>query len=418
MSDLLRALAPETDRCNRCGFCQAGCPTYKVTGSEWLLMRGRVALAEAAAEGKVPLAEIAHAMDTCLLCEACVSHCPSGIDIARIVTTARAAIKAETGLAPWQRLLYRRLLPRPWLLNLGARLGYAAERVGLRRWLAARAQPGLLKRALALGPAAPPMRARKLIARTAGAGTAAGKHSARPARVAYFVTCSKEYLYPDSAAAAVRVLRRCGAEVVVPDTFCCGLLCQNGGDPAAAQALARANVERLQAFDVDFICGDDASCVAHMTDWVQVLAGTPDEAAARAVAARLREFAALVDELGLPAGARLEATVTWHDPCSLRHGLKQVAPPRRLLQGIPGVTFVEAEQLDMCCGGAGTFAVTQAELSDQLLDVKVQAYGATGAEYVITSSASCIMQLRRGMADRRVLYLSEFLDLACSSGGD
>ena len=101
--------------------------------------------------------------------------------------------------------------------------------------------------------------------------------------------------------------------------------------------------------------------------------------------------------------------MTWHDPCSLKHTLKVWSAPRRLIRAIPGIEYVEAAHAHLCCGGAGSFMIKQPELSDKILALKSTAFQATGAELVVTSSPSCLMQIGRSLP---VITLAELLEAA------
>lgn len=432
MSSHLAAAAGELDRCNKCGFCQTVCPTYRVTGFEWLVTRGRISLVQDVLAGAIDVTDpdLGEAVDSCLVCGACMGACPPQIQIHDIIYAARRERLRRRGLNWLERLVYRRLLPHPGLLRLAVKAGHLAERLGLRAWAERSGALGrwpALARASRIGPPLPGRTARELIAaagrelREAAAGRAGRGTGGRPrARVAYFLPCTREFLYPAAARATVRVLAANGVEVVIPPAVCCGLPCQSGGDLAGARALARRNLAYLQGLDVDAIVVDEGSCAAHLQDYPELLAGTPGEPAARRLQAKLTDLATFLDGLGLVPPGPVPARVTWHDPCSLRHYLQVAAAPRRLLQAVPGVEFVEAADAGLCCGGAGAFMLTQPDLSDRILDLKLDGLQATGAGYIVTAAPACFMQLQRGARARglgaRVLSLSEFLELAYGAG--
>jgi glycolate oxidase iron-sulfur subunit len=400
-------ISEELDRCNKCGFCQSACPTYRVSGFEWLVTRGRVSLAQDLRAGEIGLDDplLNEAVDSCLVCGACMEVCPPQIQIHDVIYAVREERVKQRGLSPMQKVVLRGLLPRPRLLGLAARAGYLLETTGLRKLgtklLRGR---GALARAAATGPTLPGTTARRLI------GRLEPLPSPR-ARVAYFMACTKEFLFPRAAQATVAVLRANGVDVVIPQSVCCGLPCQSAGDREGAQNLAKQNIAYLQKLDVDAIICDEGSCTAHLTDYPSLLAGTPAEGAANAFAAKLMDLSVFLERLGpVPMPCRVEATVTWHDPCAMRNYLKITQEPRRLIRAVPGVTYVEAKDAGVCCGGAGAIMVTQPELSDDILKVKTEGFRATGADYVVTSSPSCVMQLQRGGS--RVLYLSELLAMA------
>jgi glycolate oxidase iron-sulfur subunit len=388
---LLASLKPDLDRCNKCGFCMAGCPTYRVGGQlEWLVTRGRVSLVQDALAGTLPLEEIAIAVDTCLLCNACLDHCPPKVPIDHLMTSTRAAMRRQRPL-PWPvRFLLRQVLPRPRLLRLLARAAGLGERLGLRR-----AAGPLLKRWPALdrasqaGPALPGVTARALLK-----GLRLRPDGAPRGRIAYFLSCTRQAVYPHAARAAIRVLVAAGYAVTVPDAPCCGLPCHSLGDPEGAARLAAAQQRLFGPLDVEAVVSDDGSCTAHLAQHLPVT-----------------DFATFLAERGLPAPLhRIERRVTWHDPCSLKHHLGIWAAPRQLIRSLPGIEYVEATDADVCCGGAGSFMITQPELSDRILDLKHAAFAATGAAQVITSSPSCLMQLGRSLP---VSSLAELLEEAC-----
>lgn len=418
-NNYLDQVAAELDRCNKCGFCQTACPTYRVTGFEWMVTRGRVSLVQDVQAGTLSILDpdFGLAMDSCFVCGACIAACPPQIQIHDIIYAARRERARRQGLHWVQKLVFRQLLPRPRLLKAVVKVGRVAERLGLRDW-AERA--GVLKRWPALeranrtGPRLPAVTARALIGPVA--------RPAQPrARVAYFIACTKEFLYPEAARATVRVLEANDVEIILPPAVCCGLPNQSGGDVAGAQALARQNVRYLQGLNVDAIIVDEGSCASHMLDYADLLADTPEAQAAAAVQAKVVDLATFLDRLGLRPPGPLPVRVTWHDPCSLKYYMQAAAAPRRLLAAVPGVQFVEAKDAAMCCGGAGAVMITQPGLSDEVLSVKMDGFAATEAQYVVTMSPSCMMQLQRGARERglgaKVLYLSEFLELAYKTVG-
>jgi glycolate oxidase iron-sulfur subunit len=388
--ELLQSLKPALDLCNKCGFCMAGCPTYRVGGQlEWLVTRGRVSLVQDGLDGTIPLAEMAIGVDTCLLCNACLDHCPPKVPISYLMTRARAVMRKEKPLSLTARFVLRQVLPRPVLLRGIARVGGACERLGLRRVVGPLLKRWpTLDRANRTGPQLPGVTARQLLK-----GVDLKPSGPVKAKVAYFISCTRDVVFPRAALAAVRVLVAAGCEVVLPELPCCGLPCTSAGDLEGADQLAERHKRLLADLQVDALVVDDGSCAAHLSEFT-----------------RIAEFATFLDELGLPEPkARVDRRVTWHDPCSMKHHLKVWAAPRRLIRSIPGIDYREATDADVCCGGAGSFMVTQPDLSDKILDLKTTAFTATGADLVVTSSPSCLIQLGRTL---QVITLAELLEEA------
>lgn len=416
----LESLAPELDRCNKCGFCLGACPTYQVSLAEWNVARGRVSLVQDVLAGRLDLLDpgFQEAVNTCLICRSCVSACPPQIDIGRVVTRVRAATHEVKPPSPAVRVLYRHLLPRPGLLRALVRLAHVADRLGLRRLALRlglfRAWPDL-ERAAAIGPKLPWTTGRDLI--EAGARRAQAMESpddAPRARVAYFLGCTGDLLYPQAARATVRVLRENGVRVVIPRVNCCGLPAYTSGDLEAARRLARSNLAVLGNLDVDAIIADESSCAAHLAHWPALFAGEPEEKVAGEVAAKVQDLTVFLDRLGVRPPGALPMKVAWHDPCHLRHHLGVSAEPRRILKQIPGLDVVPVPEAG-CCGGAGSYMIAQPVFSDALRNRRLAAFAEAGVQAVVTGGASCVTQFRRGDSPVKVMYLSELLELAYAS---
>ncbi|MDB4896188.1 MAG: glycolate oxidase subunit, partial [Firmicutes bacterium] len=94
--------------------------------------------------------------------------------------------------------------------------------------------------------------------------------------------------------------------------------------------------------------------------------------------------------------------------------------PRQLLMAIPGARYVELPEADRCCGAAGTYAVSQAAMSDTILDHKMGYVEGTGATTLVVSNPPCHLEMiegvqRAGLADRvRVRHIADVLAEALS----
>jgi glycolate oxidase iron-sulfur subunit len=214
----------------------------------------------------------------------------------------------------------------------------------------------------------------------------------------------------------VRVLRRNGCEVVIPPAQgCCGALNVHNGETAAARAMARRNIDAFLAAGVDAVVINAAGCGATMKEYHHLLRDDGYAERARAFSTLCRDASEFLAELGLvgPLG-RLEMTVTYQDPCHLAHGQKVRAQPRRLLAAIPGLTVVEMDAPDRCCGSAGIYNVTHPEMSRTLLDEKMASIRRTNAAAVVAPNPGCMLQLaagaRRSAPGLAVYHLMDLLD--------
>jgi glycolate oxidase iron-sulfur subunit len=204
---------------------------------------------------------------------------------------------------------------------------------------------------------------------------------------------------------------------------CCGALHAHAGARDDSRALARKNIAALEALDVDAFIVNAAGCGAHLKEYGWLLKDDPawHERAER-FSSRVRDATEHLAAVGLVArpGA-LDARAAYDDPCHLLHGQKIKDQPRELLAAIPGLELVPLVEADMCCGSAGTYNVTQPELSKALLDRKIANVIASGAEMLITANPGCQMQLEAGVRASgirvTVVHLMDVLDRAYGDAG-
>ena len=410
----------EIHRCNKCGFCMAGCPTFGAQPLEWLVTRGRISLVDDVLNGRLDADDpgFREAMDTCLKCRACIEYCPPQIQIDHVVTHVRAAHRARHGLGRVERLIYRGVLSRPGVFRVLSKLGHVAEVTGLRRVVT---RSGLLRlwpvlqRAAETGPVFPGHTGRELIEQEQ---RRAGRLSSPRDSVVYFLGCAKDFLYGEAALATYRVLRVNGVEVELPHVSCCGLPCHSAGDLEGARALARRNLAVLRSSGIKTIVVDESSCCSHLRHLGELFTGLPEEGEMRRLSERVVDLTVYLDELGILPPGPLPIAVGWHDPCHLRHHEGVVESPRRLLRSIPGVTLVESTMAPGCCGGAGAIMITQPELSDAILDARENGFKEAGAQVIVTGSPSCVTQYRRKevKGGLPVVYISQLLARAYATG--
>jgi L-lactate dehydrogenase complex protein LldE len=227
-------------------------------------------------------------------------------------------------------------------------------------------------------------------------------------RIALFVTCIGETLFPEAARATVEVLERLGHEVVFPEgQTCCGQMHLNTGYARGAAGLVRHHVEvfeRAVQDGAEAIVAPSGSCAGSVRHQHAALARRAgDERLARraeAVAARTYELSELlVDVLGVTdVGARYPHRVTYHPTCHSLRVLRVGDRPLRLLREVRDLDLVELPDAESCCGFGGTFAVKNADTSAAILADKMQAVLATGAEAVTAGDSSCLMHIGGGLS--------------------
>lgn len=237
----------------------------------------------------------------------------------------------------------------------------------------------------------------------------------RPATVSYFGTCVVDLFFPEAGLAGIELLRREGVEVVFPQgQTCCGQPAFNCGHHEEARDVARAQIA-LFPRDVPVVV-PSGSCAGMMKHhYAELFRGEPDEAAARAFAARVVELTQfLAGVLGVRLTDRGEpVTVTWHSSC---HGLREMgldAEPRSLLAQLPNVRLAPLERERECCGFGGTFSVRYPDISAAMAADKAADVVRTGASVVLSADAACLLNvggaLGKSGAAARPMHLAEFL---------
>lgn len=215
-------------------------------------------------------------------------------------------------------------------------------------------------------------------------------------RVALFVTCLADTLFPDVGRATVTVLERAGVEPGFPrEQTCCGQLHYNAGYLDVARALARRYAEVFAGFDA-VVC-PSGSCAGHVRRHVPELA--PEAAAVAASTWELSQL--LVERLGVvDVGSCFSGRLTYHPTCHSLRVLGVGDGPERLLAAVPGVELVQLPAAEDCCGFGGTFAVKNAAASTAMLEEKLAHVLATGADAVCACDASCLMHIGGGLRRR------------------
>ena len=400
------ASEPILRKCVHCGFCTATCPTYVLLGDELDSPRGRIYLIKEMLENDRPATSaVVRHVDRCLSCLSCMTTCPSGVHYQHLVDHARVHIE-RTYRRPfaerWLRAALAAVLPYP------RRVRAALTAARLVRPFA-RLMPAPLRAMLELAP-------RGRAAEQGAANASASAAAPRRKRVALVTGCVQTVIAPEINAATIRLLERCGVEVVQVDG-CCGALVHHLGKERRAATLGSALVERLHAeiegAGLDAVVANASGCGTHVKDFGYVFRDDAQLAArAAAVAAKARDVTEVLAELGLPpvAPGVAKVSVAYHSACSMQHGQKVEQPPRALLAAA-GFAVQEIAEGHLCCGSAGTYNVLQPAIASRLRERKLTNVARTRADVVATGNVGCITQLSVG-GGIPVVHTVELLDWA------
>jgi L-lactate dehydrogenase complex protein LldE len=225
-------------------------------------------------------------------------------------------------------------------------------------------------------------------------------------RIALFVTCLGDTLFPEAGRATVQVLERLGHEVVFPEEqTCCGQMHLNSGYRDEARALAERFLEVFG--DCDLVVSPSSSCVGTVRELYPELVGSTHPEVYE-----LSEL--LVHKLGVTdVGATFPHTVAYHPTCHSLRVTRVGDAPLELLRNVRGLRLVELPRAEECCGFGGTFSVKNAETSTAMLADKCASVVASGADVCTAVDGSCLMQIGGGLSRNdtgvRTLHLAEIL---------
>jgi len=220
----------------------------------------------------------------------------------------------------------------------------------------------------------------------------------RGKRVALFITCINDVMYPPTGRATVQLLERLGCTVEFPrEQTCCGQMTTNTGYFDESVPTVRSYVKAFS--DYDYVVSPSGSCTAAVRDQHPVIAQhSRDQGLVREVEAihqrvfDVPEF--LVDVLGVTdVGAYFPHLVTYHPSCHGKRFLRLGDKPLDLLRNVRGLTLADLPDADQCCGFGGTFSVKNPDVSAAMANDKARHVRETGAEYVVAGDNSCLMNI-------------------------
>jgi glycolate oxidase iron-sulfur subunit len=357
--------------CVHCGFCNATCPTYQLLGDELDGPRGRIYLIKQVLEGNDVTRATQEHLDRCLSCRNCETTCPSGVDYHNLLDIGRAVVDAAVPRSLGQRLL----------------------REGLRGVVPNR---GLFKGLVGGGQVF-----RALLPDTLKAKLPRNVRSAKPRpttrhdrQVLMLEGCVQPSLSPNTNAAAARVLDRLGISVApIREAGCCGAVDYHLDAQATGLDRARRNIDAWwPAIEsgAEAIVQTASGCGAFVKDYGHLLSSDPAYAdKAAKVSALAKDLVEVLrdeplDQLGVHSDQRL----AFHCPCTLQHAQRLGGAVEAILEKL-GFNLTPVPDSHLCCGSAGTYSLTQPELSRQLRDNKLNALESGHPEVIATANIGC-----------------------------
>ena len=371
-------------RCFRCGYCREMirgltntylvCPSREYFRWEEYDARGRVLVARALIEGDLEYTDkLIESVYTCCACGLCTEVCPmldfAKVDMPKIIRAWREEIVAK-GLGP---------LPRLKEVNEAIEKDYnplgqsKAERLN---W-------------------------------------AQGMSIPRTGDTLYFAGCYAAYRRPEIARATVNILNKNGVELsVLNEEKCCGVPPFWNGRPDLGRSLATSNVQAIKESGAKEMVTTCPGCYMTFKEDYPEYVGSLDFEVMHIT----QYLQKLIDNNQLQFN-RLEKTVTYHDPCHLGRFSKIYEPPRKIIESIPGINFVEMlrnKENAWCCGAGIVVAPAFPDLSFHTAEARIKEALDTGSDMLVTACPNCVTQLRiaakRAKADIEVIDLINLVE--------
>ncbi|MGD2135805.1 MAG: (Fe-S)-binding protein [Gemmatimonadales bacterium] len=241
-------------------------------------------------------------------------------------------------------------------------------------------------------------------------------------RVALFVPCYVDQLYPQVARATLELLERHGLTVEFPPgQTCCGQPMANFGCEREALETARGFVRAFAGYE--YVVSPSGSCVHHVRHHYDVLEQTEAVRKVRATTYELCQFLVEVLDVRDP-GVRFPHRVGVHVGCHAQRGLRlggstEIEGDARgvmhgLLERVAGIELIDLDRPDECCGFGGTFCVTEEAVSARMGLDRVTDHVRHGAEIITSADMSCLMHLdgiiRRQRLPLSVMHVAEILN--------
>ncbi|NUT85232.1 glycolate oxidase subunit GlcF [Pseudomonas corrugata] len=357
--------------CVHCGFCNATCPTYQLLGDELDGPRGRIYLIKQVLEGNPVTAKTQQHLDRCLSCRNCETTCPSGVDYHNLLDIGRAVVDAAVERPLGQRLLREGL--RAVVPNPGVFKGLVSGGRVFRPWL-----PDTLRGKLPRHvPAAKPRPVTRHVR-----------------QVLMLEGCVQPSLSPNTNAAAARVLDRLGISVTpVAEAGCCGAVDYHLDAQAVGLDRARRNIDAWWPNienGAEAIVQTASGCGAFIKDYGHLLGSDPIYAEkAKKVSALAKDLVEVLREEPLEKlSIHSDQRLAFHCPCTLQHAQKLGGAVEAVLTKL-GFNLTPVPDSHLCCGSAGTYSITQPELSRQLRDNKLNALESGRPDVIVTANIGC-----------------------------
>jgi glycolate oxidase iron-sulfur subunit len=365
----VKELIAEADRCVTCGLCLPHCPTYRKTGSEADSPRGRIQLMRAVAQEILPNnSRFNEHIDLCLSCRSCESACPNNVNYGALVDSTRAQ------LMPKKRISFT--LAKPFI-----RSRQLAKLLTWPLWMAQQSKlDSLLKRI------SPAVKLLPSIEKPVTWQSLYPASSTSKGAVSLFLGCTSSAIDTQTLKAAIYVINKLSYDVHIPaQQTCCGSIARQMGDARESEKLIEQN-QRSFSKEIPII-SVASGCGAGLEDYL------PEH--------KIQDINSFLmscdwsDAEITPMNERIFV----QDPCTLRNVQKGQQAVYNLLKKIPNAEITALAGNAQCCGGAGSYMLTQSDMANNLRSDKINAIQANNVATLATSNIGCSLHIANGLRE-------------------
>ena len=398
---LMKELEDQLVVCMRCGMCQAVCPLFTETGREADVARGKLALLEGLMQNMFENPKgVYERLNRCLLCGSCEANCPSGVNVLGIFMKARAILTGYMGLPLAKRTILRGMLAHPQIFDRVT--GWASKYQSLftkpvdellGTSCARFVSPLIGSRHFKPLAPVPFHRVRPSLNTPPGSSGI---------KVAFFVGCLIDKIFPRIGEAVIEVLQHHGVGVFMPEKqACCGIPAISSGDTKTFNQLVHHNLERFDAHDFDYLVTACATCTATIKKVWPLMVQNHHERVKSKITKIAENTLDISQFLVLKVGLEKVSSeadgnsiaVSYHDPCHLKKSLGVAVEPKALIQANPCYRFKEMSESDSCCGMGGAFNLQNYEISASIGRRKRDNIVASECSVVATGCPACMIQI-------------------------
>jgi len=367
---LLSLITEEADRCVACGLCLPHCPTYRKTGSEADSPRGRIQLMRAVALDILPNNTRFHEhIDLCLSCRSCETACPNNVNYGALLDTTRAQLTQKKSLI-WT--IAKPFIRHRFFANILIWKLYLLQKIRLDGWLktispVTKFLPKLVQPApwKSLYPAT----------------------NNRQGSVSLFLGCVTSAVDSQTLKASIYLLNQLGFDVHIPkQQTCCGSMARQMGD--ADEAVKLVGVNKINFDQAIPLVTVASGCGAGLHDYLT-----------EHTIIDISEFLLTCDWSNMLINP-MQATIYVQDPCSLRNVQKSYSAVYNLLKKIPKADIQALPGNSQCCGGAGTYILSQSKMANSLRQDKLNAIEANKVTILATSNIGCNLHISQGLREQ------------------